>query len=109
MSVTEGGRKGRSKAEKTAGDATDKAEEQAPGRDEQDSGGSSGGGETITGEIKAAVREAAIEVLKPVARKATTSAAKLAVTQGPKLLDKVGPKVTDKVADAGGAGALVKG
>src|SRR4051812_13255615 len=57
-------------------------------------------------ELKDTVREAAIEVLKPVMRKATTSAAKYAVTQGPSLVkDKLAPKVQD----AGGAGALVKG
>ena len=62
--------------------------------------------ETLTGELKSAAREAAIEVLKPVVRKATTSAAKYAVTKGPGLVkDRVAPKLED----AGGAGALVKG
>jgi uncharacterized membrane protein len=57
-------------------------------------------------ELRETVREAALEVLRPVAREATTSAAKYAVTKGPGLVkDKVGPKV----ADAGGAGALAKG
>jgi len=63
-------------------------------------------GQTITGELKDTFREAAIEVLKPVMRKATTEAAKLAVKQGPKLVkDKVAPKI----ADAGGAAGLAKG
>src|SRR5439155_5162080 len=44
----------------------------------------------------------AVEVLKPIARKATVSAAKYAVSRGPDM-------VKDKVGDAGGAGSLVKG
>ncbi len=79
----------------------------AQGRDDDaDEGSSSQDSRTITGELKDAVREAAIEVLRPVARKATTSAAKYAVTQGPTLVkDKLAPKV----ADAGGAAGIAKG
>ncbi|TMM05125.1 MAG: SRPBCC family protein [Actinobacteria bacterium] len=61
---------------------------------------------TVTSELRDAVREAAIEVLRPVARKATTSAAKYAVTRGP---DMVKDKVKPMVSEAGGAGSLVKG
>jgi len=65
-----------------------------------------GGGQTITSELKDTFREAAIEVLTPVLRKATTSAAKYAIAEGPSLVkDKVGPKI----ADAGGVGAIAKG
>jgi len=65
-----------------------------------------GGGGTITSELKDTVREAAIEVLKPVLRSATKSAAKYAVSQGPSMVkDRVAPKVQDM----GGAGQLVKG
>src|SRR5215211_1505580 len=61
---------------------------------------------TVTSELKDVVREAAIEVLRPVARKATTSAAKYAVMKGPDLVkDRVGPKIVE----AGGAGNLAKG
>jgi len=64
------------------------------------------GAQTITAELKDTFREAAIEVLRPVMRKATTEAAKFAVKQGPKLVkDKVAPKV----ADAGGAAGIAKG
>jgi uncharacterized membrane protein len=85
-----------------ARDATDVDRDEDGGSDDSRSGGQA----TITGELKETIREAAIEVLKPVMRKATTSAAKYAVTQGPTLVkDKVAPKIQD----AGGAGALAKG
>src|SRR3954454_23668970 len=106
--------KARRKAEDTAGDAQDTAQDADP-REEAggDDGGSSKGGdakETVTSEIRDAIREAAVEVLKPVARKATLSLAKMAVTKGPGLVtDKVGPKITDKVTEAGGVGGLAKG
>src|SRR5439155_14674643 len=54
---------------------------------------------TITSELRDAVREAAVEVLKPIARKATVSAAKYAVSRGPDM-------VKDKGGDGGGAGWL---
>jgi uncharacterized membrane protein len=77
-------------------------------RGSQDDSGESGSssGKTITSELKDTFREAAIEVLKPVMRKATTEAAKYAVKRGPGLItDKVAPKVQE----AGGAGELLKG
>jgi uncharacterized membrane protein len=62
--------------------------------------------QTITGELRNTFREAAIEVLRPVAREATKKAAKAAITKGPALVkDRVGPMV-DK---AGGADKLAKG
>jgi uncharacterized membrane protein len=65
-----------------------------------------GGERTLTSELRETIREAAIEVLRPVARKATTSAAKYAVSKGPELVkDRVAPKISE----AGGAGALAKG
>src|SRR3954468_11182950 len=86
-------KRGRRRAE----DASDDAQEQV-----KDSGeAASNGTNTITSELKDTFREAAIEVLKPVMKKATTSAAKYAVTHGPDL-------VKDKLGDAGGAGALAK-
>ena len=111
MAITEG-RKARRKAEETADQAEDTTRESDP-RGGDDEGGSSKGGdakETVTSEIRDAIREAAVEVLKPVARKATLSLAKMAVTKGPGLVtDKVGPKITDKVSEAGGVGSLAKG
>jgi uncharacterized membrane protein len=56
----------------------------------------------LRAELTGAVREAAIEVFKPVMRKATTTAAKYAVTHAPSL-------IKDKVEGAGGASALAKG
>ena len=77
------------------------AEEEEGGREERPAESP-----TLMGELRSTVRDAAIEVLKPVARKATTSAAKYAVTKGPDLVkDRVGPKI----AEAGGAGGLAKG
>jgi uncharacterized membrane protein len=89
-------------------DARDQVEEQTP--DADDATGSVNGraddATTLTQELKDTFREAAIEVLRPVLRKATTSAAKYAVTQGPTLVkDRVAPKLEE----AGGAGALAKG
>jgi uncharacterized membrane protein len=92
---------------KDESDAQDTQEEQAApeSRGGEDTS-SERGTPTLTSELRDAIREAAIEVLRPVARKATTSAAKYAVTRGPDLVkDRVGPKITE----AGGAGALAKG
>jgi uncharacterized membrane protein len=76
---------------------------------------------TVRDELRSIVREAALEVLGPVTRKATTAAAKYAVTKGPQLAkdtvaprikDTVAPKVKDtlgpKIEEAGGAGPLAK-
>jgi uncharacterized membrane protein len=64
------------------------------------------GGGTLMNELRTTVREAALEVLRPLAREVTTSAAKTAATKGPDL---VKDKVMPKVAEAGGPGALAKG
>src|SRR3712207_3856230 len=88
-----------SQATDQAEDAQSQVEDATPdtGGDETDSAPKEDGRTpTVTGELKDAVREAAIEVLRPVMRKATTSAAKYAVTQGPTLVkDKVAPKLQD--------------
>jgi uncharacterized membrane protein len=68
---------------------------------------------TVRDELKSIMREAAIEILGPVTRKATTAAAKYAVTKGPELATKtVAPKIKDalapKIEEAGGADALAK-
>jgi uncharacterized membrane protein len=68
---------------------------------------------TVRDELRSIVREAALEVLGPVARKATTDAAKYAVSQGPRLAkDTVAPKIKDvmgpRIEEAGGAGNLAK-
>jgi uncharacterized membrane protein len=89
-------------------DTRGQAEEQAPDVSDATDAVNGRGDDTmtLTRELKDTFREAAIEVLRPVLRKATTSAAKYAVTQGPTLMkDKVAPKIEE----AGGAGALAKG
>jgi uncharacterized membrane protein len=101
------------KVEGAAGGATGKVEDAAGTAHEQAQGaagtatGALGAARpTLVSELKDTVREAALEVLRPVAREAATSAAAFAATKGPGLVkDKVAPKV----AEAGGAGALAKG
>jgi uncharacterized membrane protein len=96
--ATEQSENGRSQVE-------DQAQELTGGNGDDEGGGSSGS-PTITSELKDTFREAAVEVLKPVMRKATMAAAKYAVKEGPSLFkDKIAPKLED----AGGAGELVKG
>src|SRR4051794_32017131 len=75
------------------------------GADDDDDDDDKGAVGTVTSEIKDVVREAALEVLKPVAKKATTEAAKFAVTKGPDLVK--GP-IGDKLSDAGGMGGLAE-
>jgi uncharacterized membrane protein len=91
----------RSQAEDETRDVTEKGDETvSKGRESAGEGP-----RTITGEMKDTFREAAIEILKPVMRNATSSAAKYAVSQGPNLVKN---KIAPKVQDAGGAGALAK-
>jgi len=94
--------------EEATGQAQDAGDE-ATGQAEQAGDVASGPAQTVTSEIKSVVREAAIEALSPVARKATTQAAKYAISKGPGLVtDKVMPKVADSVKDAGGPLELAK-
>lgn len=89
--------------------AEDSARHAATGATQAQESAGDMGATTVTSELKKVVREAAIETLSPVARKATTSAARYAVTKGPKLVGgKVVPKVTDAVSQAGGPGELAK-
>jgi hypothetical protein len=61
-------------------------------------------------ELREIVREAAIEVLVPVARRATRQAAMYAVTRGPQLArDTIAPKLAEAIKEAGGPGAFAKG
>ena len=76
--------------------------------------GAAGPPETVRGELSSIARDAAIEVLGPVVRNATTQAAKYAVRKGPQLaVKRLGPKVMDSVGpaiqEAGGPAALAKG
>jgi uncharacterized membrane protein len=97
----------------TVEDVTEGARETA-GTADSTARGVAGGGASLMSELRGTVREAALEVLRPVAKDATTALAKAATTKGPEVVkDRVMPKVKDqvmpKVADAGGAGALAKG
>lgn len=74
-------------------------------RQESQSNGKDGGGGSITQELKDAVREAALEVLRPAARQATSAAAKFAVKKGPELVTE---KAMPSLANAGGLGGLAQ-
>jgi uncharacterized membrane protein len=67
--------------------------------------GGNGAGETISHELKQAMRDAALEVLGPAAREATLLAAKYAVSKGPEV---VARHVMPGVSKAGGAGGLAE-
>jgi uncharacterized membrane protein len=65
---------------------------------------------TLREELREIVREAALEVLVPVARRATTQAAMYAVKRGPQMArDTLVPKLGTAIEEAGGPGALAKG
>jgi hypothetical protein len=73
-----------------------------------------GGQPTVGEELREIVRDAALEVLAPVARRATTQAAKYAIRRGPQLArDTIAPKLADTlgpaIEEAGGPGAFAKG
>jgi len=99
----------RRRTKDTSDQARSQVKDQAP-----DAGGSEDGshdakdaGFTITSELKDTIREAAVEVLRPVMRKATTSAAKYAVTKGPGLVkDKVAPRIEEAGGASGIAGSI---
>jgi uncharacterized membrane protein len=67
--------------------------------------GGNGAGETVAHELRQAIQEAAIEVLGPAARQATSSAAKYAVNKGPELVAK---HVMPAVFKAGGPDGLAQ-
>jgi uncharacterized membrane protein len=117
-----GPRRGGRAVKSAAGEATDKVEDLAPGggedraEDREEQAGEQGSGGTFRHEIGSIVREAAIDVLGPVAKRATTEAAKYAVGKGPELAKSFGPKLGPKLKevgpaleDAGGPGGLAKG
>jgi uncharacterized membrane protein len=84
-------------------------EEAVPGDERQQEDGAKYGGDgaggTVARELKQAIREAALDVLGPAARQATSSAAKYAVSKGPELVTK---NVMPTVLKAGGPGGLVQ-
>jgi hypothetical protein len=71
-----------------------------------------GGGDqrTLAEELREIARQAALEVLVPVARRATTQAATYAITRGPQLArSTIAPKLGAAIEEAGGPGALARG
>jgi hypothetical protein len=71
--------------------------------------GGGGAQRTLGEELRQIVREAALEVLVPVARRATTQAAMYAVRRGPQLArDTIAPKLGAAIEEAGGPGALAR-
>jgi uncharacterized membrane protein len=102
---TEKVRRKTDEAQEQVDETKGQVEDQAP--DAPDASAlSDGGDQKFFAELRETVRDAALEVLRPVAREATSSMAKVAVTKGPDL---VKDKVLPKVVEAGGAGALAKG
>jgi uncharacterized membrane protein len=83
------------------------AEEQSnrPEETSEQTNGGRGAEETLTRELKQAIRDAAMEVLGPAAREATTSAAKYAVSKGPELMSK---NVMPAMAQRGGPGGIAQ-
>jgi hypothetical protein len=93
--------------------AAEGVSEQGQGLFNDTQGGREGSSpQTFRQELAGIMREAAIEVLAPVARQATKYAAKYAVQRGPKLAqEKLMPRLRDtleSVQDAGGAGAFAR-
>jgi hypothetical protein len=79
----------------------------AGGAVERAAGG--GGQRSVREELREIVREAALEVMVPVARRATTQAAIYAIKHGPQFArDTVAPKLDKAIEEAGGPGALAK-
>lgn len=69
---------------------------------------------TVREELREIVREAALEVLAPVARRLTTEAAVYALRKGPELArETIAPKLANTlgpaIEEAGGAGAFARG
>jgi uncharacterized membrane protein len=73
--------------------------------EQQSADGNGGNGHTLAQELKDAVREAALEVLRPAAREATTTAAKYAANKGPELVTK---NVLPAVMERGGPGGIAQ-
>jgi hypothetical protein len=75
--------------------------------------GGGGAPRTVREELRDIVRETALEVLVPVARRATTQAAKYAITRGPQLAretiaPRLGDALSEAIEEAGGPEAYLK-
>jgi hypothetical protein len=98
------------------GEQVQEAARSASGAVERAGGGGAARGEqrTVGEELREIVRGAALEVLVPAARMATTEAAKYAIRRGPQLArDAIARKLADRlrpaIEEAGGPGAFAKG
>ena len=67
--------------------------------------GQRGDGGSVIDELTSAVREAAMDVLGPAARQATSSAAKYAIKKGPEVMSK---NVMPAIQERGGPGEMLK-
>jgi uncharacterized membrane protein len=76
-----------------------------PEQDSGDGNGNGNGGGSVVEELTNAVREAAMDVLGPAAREATSSAARYAVKKGPEMMVK---SVMPAIQERGGPGELLK-
>jgi hypothetical protein len=91
-----------------AEDAADRAKDvadRAGGLVERMAGGGGDSDRSVGEELRDIVREAALEVLAPVARRATSQAAKYAIQKAPQLARET---LLPKLEEAGGPGALAK-
>jgi uncharacterized membrane protein len=89
------------------GEQVQHAAEAAGGAVERVGGG--GAQRTLGEELRAIVREAAVEVLVPVARRATRQAAMYAVRRGPQLArERLAPKLGAAIEEAGGPDAFAR-
>jgi uncharacterized membrane protein len=89
-------------------DPRSQADDDADETTEQDGGSGNGRGDnggSVIDELTSAIREAAMEVLGPAARQATSSAAQYAIKKGPELMSK---NVMPAVEKQGGPGEMLK-
>src|SRR3954470_10782488 len=113
MARTSQERKRRRSARRGGQEAADRGRDAAPDDDFEDEpdGNSDGDASSLTDSdgvfstLKNTAADAALVVLKPVAKRAATRAAEFAVEQGPRLLEDT---VLPKLAEAGGPKALVQ-
>jgi uncharacterized membrane protein len=96
--------RGRDEAGSRAGGAAQEAD--ADDDDESALNGALDDGGGVFKQLKDTASDAALVVLKPVAKRAATRAAKYAVEQGPRVLEDT---VLPKLAEAGGPKGLVQG
>src|SRR5436853_3465572 len=98
--------RGRDEGEGRARSAAQEPDDDDDGDDESAQNGALDDGGGVFKQLKDTASDAALVVLKPVAKRAATRAAKYAVEQGPRMLEET---VLPKLAEAGGPKGLVEG